>query len=113
MRFGSVDYQFAELEQAMIAPKWSVSDSKILKRGEIGAVLAELHRKAPRAANTRQTLTVFRLSCCCGLRVSEACGLRMKDVRVNVERPYLRIPAAVAKGKKTKTVNGQRAPGGQ
>lgn len=92
----------------MIAPKWSVSDSKILKRGEIGGVLGELHRKSPRSVNTRQTLIVFRLSCCCGLRVSELCGLRLRDVRVNVERPYLRIPKTIAKGQKTKLVNGQR-----
>ena len=92
----------------MITSKWSVSDSKILKRGEIATVLSELHRKSARSANTRQTLIVFRLTCCCGLRVSEACGLRLRDVRVNVERPYLRIPKAIAKGRKTKTVNGRK-----
>ena len=108
MRLGSVDYGFAETERAMIASKWSVSDSKILKRGEIATVLNELHRKSSRSVNTRQTLIVFRLSCCCGLRVSELCGLRLKDVRVNVDRPYLRIPKSEAKGKKTKTVNGRK-----
>ena len=92
----------------MIASKWSVPDSKILKRGEIGRVLGELHRKSSRSVNTRQTLIVFRLTCCCGLRVSEACGLRLRDVRVNVDRPYLRIPKSEAKGKKTKTVNGRK-----
>ena len=91
----------------MIATKWSVPDSKILKRGEIATVLSELHRKSSRSVNTRQTLVVFRLTCCCGLRVSEATGLRLRDVRVNVDRPYLRIPKAIAKGKKTKTVNGR------
>ncbi len=91
----------------MNTPKWTVPDSKILKRNEIGRVLGELHRKASRSVNTHQTLIVFRLTCCCGLRVSEACGLRLRDVRVNVERPYLKIPKAVAKGKKTKKVNGQ------
>ena len=45
----------------MHVPKWSVSDSKILKRGEIGKVLSELHRKAPRSVNTRLSLAVFRL----------------------------------------------------
>ncbi len=92
----------------MHAPKWSVSDSKILKRGEIGGVLAELRRKAPRSVNTRLSLTVFRLSTCCGLRVSELCGLRMKDVKINVHRPYLRIAKSEAKGRKTKTVNGRK-----
>ena len=92
----------------MIASKWSVSDSKILKRGEIATVLGELHRKSSRSVNTRQSLVIFRLSCCCGLRVSEACGLRLRDVKVNLDRPYLRIPKAIAKGKKTKTVNGRK-----
>ncbi len=92
----------------MHAPKWSVSDNKILKRGEIGRVLGELHRKAPRSVNTRQTLIVFRLTCCCGLRVSEACGLQLRDVKVNLDRPYLRIPKSEAKGRKTRKVNGQR-----
>ena len=92
----------------MIASKWSVSDSKILKRGEIATVLSELHRKSSRSVNTRQTLIVFRLSCCCGLRVSEATGLRLRDVKVNLARPYLRIPKSEAKGKKFKIVNGRR-----
>ena len=92
----------------MIAAKWSVSDSKILKRGEIATVLGELHRKSSRSVNTRQTRVVFRLSCCCGLRVSELCGLRLRDVRVNLDRPYLRIPKSEAKGKKTKSVNGRK-----
>ena len=92
----------------MIASKWSVPDSKILKRAEIATVLRELHRKAGRAVNTRQSLIVFRLSCCCGLRASELCGLRLRDVKVNLDRPYLRIPKSEAKGKKTKTVNGHK-----
>ncbi len=92
----------------MIASKWSVPDSKILKRSEIATVLGELHRKSARSVNTRQSLIVFRLACCCGLRVSELCGLRLRDVRVNVERPYLRIAKSEAKGRKTKTVNGRK-----
>ena len=92
----------------MHPPKWSVSDNKILKRGEVGRVLGELHRKAPRSVNTRQTLIVFRLACCCGLRVGEICGLKLRDVRVNLDRPYLKIPKSIAKGRKTKKVNGQR-----
>ncbi len=91
----------------MIASKWSVPDSKILKRGEIATVLGELHRKCSRSVNTRQSLIVFRLSCCCGLRVSEVTGLRLRDVKVNLDRPYLRIPKSEAKGKKTKRVSGR------
>ncbi len=39
--------------------------------------------------------------------MSEACGLRLRDVRVNVDRPYLRIPKSEAKGRKTKRVSGR------
>ena len=91
----------------MHAPQRTISDSKILRRGEIARVLAELHRKAHRSKNTRLTLTLFRLATCCGLRVSEACGLRMRDVRVNVDRPHIKVPASVAKGRKTRKVNGK------
>ena len=91
----------------MHAPQRTISDSKILRRGEIARVLAELHRKARRSKNTRLTLTLFRLTTCCGLRVSEATGLRLRDVCVNVDRPRIKVPAAVAKGRKTKKVNGK------
>ena len=43
-----------------------------------------------------------------GLRVSELAGLRMKDVKVNLAKPYLRIAKSEAKGSKTKTVNGHK-----
>ena len=91
----------------MHAPQWTIRDSKILRRGEIATVLAELHRKARRSKNTKLTLTLFRLTSCAGLRVSEACGLRLRDVRVNADRPHIKVPAAVAKGRKTRKVNGK------
>ena len=92
----------------MHVPMMTIADNKILKRGEIKRVLHELHRKAPKSINTRQTLIVFRLACCCGLRVSELCGLRLRDVKVNLERPYIRVGKSIAKGKKTKMVNGRK-----
>ena len=91
----------------MHVPQRTVSDSKILRRGEIARVLAELHRKSRRSKNTRLTLTLFRLTTCCGLRVSEATGLRLRDVCVNVDRPRIKVPAAVAKGMKVRRTNGQ------
>ncbi len=91
----------------MHVPQRTVSDSKILRRAEIATVLAELHRKSHRSKNTRLTLTLFRLTTCCGLRVSEATGLRLRDVRVNVDRPRIKVPAAVAKGKKVRQTNGK------
>ena len=91
----------------MHATQQTISDSKILRRGEIATVLAELHRKARRSKNTRLTLTLFRLTTCAGLRVSEATGLRLRDVCVDVDRPRIKVPAAVAKGRKVRQTNGR------
>ena len=78
--------------------------TKILTRRELAAVLADLHRKAPRSRNTRLNLVVFRLACCCGLRASEIARLRMADVRVDLPRPHLRICSGTAKGGRPRTV---------
>ena len=91
----------------MHVPQRTISDSKTLRRAEVAQVLAELHRKARRSKNTRLTLTLFRLTTCCGLRVSEATGLRLRDVCVNVDRPRIKVPAAVAKGRKVRRTNGK------
>jgi integrase len=65
--------------------------TKILTRGELAAVLADLRRKAPRSKNTRLNLVIFRLATCCGLRASEIAMLQVGDVRVELPRPHLRI----------------------
>ena len=91
----------------MHVPQRTISDSKILRRGEIAKVLGELHRLAHRSKNTKLTLALFRLTTCAGLRASEAAGLRMRDVCVDVDRPRIKVPAAVAKGKKARRTNGQ------
>ena len=97
----------------MHAPQRTISDSKILRRGEIARVLAELHRLARRSKNTKLTLTLFRLTTCAGLRASEAAGLRMRDVCVDVDRPRIKVPAAVAKGRKVRRTNGRAAKVGR
>jgi integrase/recombinase XerD len=81
----------------LFTSEWRVDVTKILTRQEIGVVLADLHRKARRSLNTRMNLTIFRLACCCGLRVSEIAGLRLSDVHVAVARPHLVIRPTVAK----------------
>lgn len=91
----------------MHVPSRTISDSKILRRGEIARVLAELHRKSRRSKNTRLTLTLFRLTTCAGLRASEATGLKLRDLCLDVDRPRIKVPAAVAKGRKTRKVNGK------
>jgi len=78
--------------------------TKILTRRELGAVLADLRRKAPRSKNTRLNLVVFRLAACCGLRASEIAKLQMGDVHIQMPRPHLRIRASAAKGGKPRIV---------
>ncbi len=45
-------------------------------------------------------LTIFRLSCCCGLRRQEMGFIKMKDVLLDGPRPCLRIRKSIGKGKK-------------
>lgn len=83
---------------------WKVDASKILTRAEVAAVLADIKRRTKRSVNTRMNLTIFRLATCCGLRVSEIAGLKLQDVRLAGERPYLRLPKAITKGHKARRV---------
>ena len=78
-----------------------INSTKILARSEIAKVLADLRRKH-RSISTRQNLTLFRLSCCCGLRVSEIIALNLSDVRVGSSRPHIRVRNG--KGGKTRSV---------
>lgn len=84
----------------MNAAAWQINATKILTRAEIAAVLADMKRPdRKRSPNTRMNLCIFRLATCCGLRASEICGLKMSHVRVGVERPYIRVPKEITKGK--------------
>ena len=78
--------------------------TKILTRGELAAVLADLRRKAPRSKNTRLNLVIFRLATCCGLRASEIAQLQVADVRVEMPRPHIRIRVGTSKGGRSRTV---------
>jgi integrase len=74
---------------------------RILHRGEISSVLEDFQRRLrrrPLGGNTRLNLTIFRLSCCCGLRVKEISGLSLQDVVADNEFPFVRVPAAITKG---------------
>jgi integrase len=83
-------------------PIWNVDEMKILTRRELATVLADAKRG--RSANGRRNLVIVRLACCCGLRVSEIAGLRIGDVVLEGRRPHLRLPKAICKGKKARTV---------
>jgi integrase len=85
-------------------PMWKVEATKILTRGELAAVLADLRRKAERSTGARLNLVIFRLACCCGLRVSEIAGLRVEGVQVEGGRPHVRVSPEAAKGHKGRRV---------
>ena len=87
-----------------LGPPIRIDATKILSRRELAAVLDDLHRKAPRSANTWLNLILVRLSCCCGLRVSEIAGLHINDIRVEPSRPHIRIRRGASKGGRSRTV---------
>ena len=78
--------------------------TKILSRRELAIVLNDLKRKAPRSKNTRMNLVLFRLACCCGLRVSEIAKLQVGDVRTELARPHIRIRRGASKGGRPRVV---------
>ena len=78
-----------------------MDSTSILTKGEIAAVLSDLKRgRRLRYPNVRRNLTIFRLSCCCGLRASEICGLDIGDVvTLAGERPCVRVRKEITKGR--------------
>jgi integrase len=87
----------------MKIPMRSIDLTRILTRAEITQVVADLKRRR-RSVNTRQNLIVFRLSACCGLRVSEISGLRLCDVQTEGPHPHLLISESPAKRWRPRTV---------
>src|ERR1700693_5655867 len=87
----------------MTIPLTSLDKTRILTRSEIAKVIADLKRKR-RSVNTRQNLVVFRLSACCGLRVSEISGLRICDIHKGGRRPAPLIPQTPAKRGRPRTL---------
>ena len=81
-----------------------IDQTRILSREEIARILPDLKRRARRSVNSRMNLTIFRLATCCGLRVSEAIGLRLADVRISLDRPYIYIRKETAKRNKARRV---------
>lgn len=73
--------------------------AKILTREEVAAVLNSLRFRLGRYPNKRLNLTIFRLSCCCGLRVGEIVGLNVGDFILQGQRPVLEIRKEITKGK--------------
>lgn len=74
-----------------------ISTADILTLGEVRTVIQELKRKAPRSVSTRQNLAIFRLATCCGLRASEIAQLRIGDIHLGGDNPYINVRKAIAK----------------
>jgi integrase len=79
-------------------PSWNLDATSILTRRELAAVLADL--KARRSLNARRNRVIFRLACCCGLRVSEIAQLCLADVVIDSPRPHLSLRASTTKGQR-------------
>ena len=67
---------------------------RILTTEEIAAVLADVNQRAKWLH-----LTIFRLSCCCGLRRSEISGVCIDDFELVGPRPHIKVSRDIAKGR--------------
>ena len=68
-----------------------IKSSKILLLDEILQVIADLEERGETSINAKTNKIVFRLSCCCGLRASEICGLVLDDLVLEGARPVIQI----------------------
>jgi integrase len=87
----------------MKIPLRTMDRARILSRSEIACVIANLKGRR-RSVNARQNLIVFRLSACCGLRVSEIATLRLCDVQTGGPHPHILIPETSAKRSRPRRV---------
>lgn len=67
-----------------------VDHTRILSELEMATCLVGLHGRKHQGRSRWVDLIVFRLACCCGLRVSEISRLRVKDVVLG-GMPHLRV----------------------
>lgn len=70
----------------------------ILTAGEVRQVIAAVYARAKRRPVHWPALVVFELATCAGLRASEIAGLRVGDVHLDIQRPYLFVRPEIAKG---------------
>jgi integrase len=83
----------------------AVDSTWIFTSAELASVLTDLRRRSrrcDRGINARCNLTLFRLSCCCGLRCKEICGLNLEDVIASGPRPCIRVSRWITKGTEQK-----------
>ena len=83
---------------------WRVDHSQILSRQEIALIIDDLKRRGQRSVNSRQNLIIFRLATCCGCRASELAGLKLQDLKLAVDKPYIYVSKAIAKRNKARKI---------
>jgi len=78
---------------------------KVLTRNQLVAIFKYLNEEKNNEKlltvaknNVFLNLIIFRLACCCGMRASEICKIRLNDIFLDTEKPYLRIRKDMAKG---------------
>jgi integrase/recombinase XerD len=62
----------------------------------------ELERRSKRSINSQMSQIIFRMSCCCGLRVSEIADLQLRDIVLTDVRPHVVVRSG--KGQKRRKV---------
>ena len=65
--------------------------NRVLAEREILAVLADLNQRAKRSTESRQTLVIFRLACCCGLSSGEIAALQIRDLNIDGGPPKIEV----------------------
>ena len=83
---------------------WNIDQSQILSKREITLIIDDLKRKCRRSVNSKMNLTLFRLAACTGCRASEIAGLKLQDLKLSVEKPYIYISKAIGKGSKSRRI---------
>lgn len=73
--------------------------NRVLEKAEIQTVI-KWHKMSRRKKklNTQRNFAIFRLSCCCGLRVKEIVGLNLGDFFLKSDKPFIRIRKETTKG---------------
>lgn len=76
------------------------TQNRVLSKDEIGRVV-KYHTRTKRRKESpivQLRFAVFRLSCCCGLRCKEICGVTLGDFFFESAAPFIRIRKDITKG---------------
>ena len=82
--------------------------TRILQKDEIRTVVEDLESR--KNLNSAINHTIFRLSCCCGLRRCEIYGLNVGDVITSGSRPHIRVRPETSKASSNGKRKGRKVP---